>query len=79
MATVSSIWWSDVWAVCQKEIRSELRTRYALNAIVMFAVTTVTVKGEGGPRNAFIQKGTGLRWYTWQGRTLPSVTSKCTG
>jgi hypothetical protein len=38
-------------------------------------MTTVTVKGSDGPRNAFIQKGTGLRWYTWQGRTLPSVTS----
>lgn len=45
MATAWSAWWSDIWAVCEKEIKSELRTRYALNAIVMFAVTTVTVVG----------------------------------
>jgi len=45
LATGWSAWWSDLWAVCQKEIRSELRTRYALNAIVLFAVTTVTVVG----------------------------------
>jgi heme exporter protein B len=45
LATAWSAWWSDLWAVCQKEIRSELRTRYALNAIVLFAVTTVTVVG----------------------------------
>jgi heme exporter protein B len=38
-------WWRDVRAICVKEIRSELRTRYALNAIVLFAVTTVTVVG----------------------------------
>lgn len=47
MATASSIWWTDLWAVCRKEILSELRTRYALNAIVMFAVTTVTVVAMG--------------------------------
>jgi hypothetical protein len=38
-------------------------------------MTSVTVKGSDGPRNAFIQKGTGMRYYQWQGRTLPSVTS----
>ena len=38
-------------------------------------MTTVTVKATDGPRNAFIQAGSGLRYYTWQGRTLPSVTS----
>jgi heme exporter protein B len=45
LATAWSAWWSDLWAVCRKEIKSELRTRYALNAIVLFAVTTVTVVG----------------------------------
>ncbi len=38
-------------------------------------MTTVTVKRTDGPRNAFIQSGSGLRFYTWQGRILPSVTS----
>ena len=47
MVTGWSAWWSDLWAVCQKEIKSELRTRYALNAMVLFAVTTVTVVGMG--------------------------------
>jgi heme exporter protein B len=38
-------WWRDVTAICRKEIQSELRTRYALNAILLFAVTTVTMVG----------------------------------
>ncbi|MBA3945273.1 MAG: heme exporter protein CcmB [Herpetosiphonaceae bacterium] len=29
------------WAVFQKDLRAELRTRYALNALVMFALATV--------------------------------------
>lgn len=29
------------WAVFQKDLRSELRTRYALNALIMFALATV--------------------------------------
>jgi hypothetical protein len=36
---------------------------------------TITVDAGSGPRNAFIQAGTGLRYYTWQGRAVPSVTS----
>jgi heme exporter protein B len=32
-----------VWAVFAKDLRLELRTRYALNAILMFAVTTLVV------------------------------------
>lgn len=35
---------------------------------------TITIRQEG-PRNAHLQKGTGLRYYTWQGREVPSVTS----
>ena len=31
------------WAVFRKDLRIELRTRYALNALVMFVVTTVLV------------------------------------
>jgi len=34
---------SRTWAVFAKDIRQELRTRYALNAILMFAVTTLVV------------------------------------
>jgi heme exporter protein B len=32
-----------VWAVVRKDVRSELRTRYALNALAMFALTVVLV------------------------------------
>jgi len=35
-------WLGEVWAVFVKDLRSELRTKYALNAIVMFAVVTLT-------------------------------------
>ena len=56
MATGWSGWWRDIRAICVKEIRSELRTRYALNAIVLFAVTTVTVVGA-----ATAQTGVGPR------------------
>ena len=45
MATRSSGWAHDVWAVCRKELRSELRTRYALNAVLLFAVTSVVMIG----------------------------------
>ena len=45
MATGSSAWVHDVWAVCRKELRSELRTRYALNAVLLFAVTSVVMIG----------------------------------
>jgi heme exporter protein B len=31
------------WAVLRKDVRSELRTRYALNALAMFALTVVLV------------------------------------
>ena len=36
---------------------------------------TITVEAPAGPRNAFIERGSGLRFYTWQGRAVPSVTS----
>ncbi len=35
--------WRAVWAVVRKDVRSELRTRYALNALAMFALTVVLV------------------------------------
>lgn len=35
----------------------------------------MTVKTKDGPRNAYIDPESGLRFYTYQGRNLPSVTS----
>ena len=40
VASGFTAWMGEVWAV--KDWRSELRTKYALNAIVMFAVVTLT-------------------------------------
>ena len=31
-----------VWAILRKECRSEWRTRYGLNAALLFAITTLT-------------------------------------
>lgn len=36
-------WFAAVWAVCAKDLRAEFRTRYALSAIGLFAITTLTV------------------------------------
>jgi heme exporter protein B len=35
--------WRAAWAVFRKDLRSELRTRYALNALAVFALTVVLV------------------------------------
>lgn len=43
MGTKSSTWTNGVLALFLKDFRSELRTRYSLNALVMFAVITLTV------------------------------------
>ncbi|HWQ15557.1 MAG TPA: heme exporter protein CcmB [Roseiflexaceae bacterium] len=41
------------WAVFRKDLRSELRTRYALNAVLLFAVSTVVALSLGmGPLTA---------------------------
>src|SRR6266496_4691719 len=38
------------WAVFRKDVRAELRTRYALNAVALFAVSTVVALSLGlGP------------------------------
>ena len=34
--------WPAVWAILRKECRSEWRTRYGLNAALLFAVTSLT-------------------------------------
>jgi heme exporter protein B len=39
----TSRFWRATWAVMRKDVRSELRTRYALNALAMFALTVVLV------------------------------------
>lgn len=39
--TSGSTWVSRAWAVMAKDLTSELRTRYALNAIGLFALTTL--------------------------------------
>lgn len=36
-------WLVAAWAVCAKDLRGEFRTRYALSAIGLFAITTLTV------------------------------------
>ncbi len=38
-----SVWALEAWAVLAKDLRSEFRTWYALNALLMFAVTTLTM------------------------------------
>src|SRR5215216_1929764 len=35
------------WAVFRKDLRAELRTRYALNAVALFAVSTVVALSLG--------------------------------
>jgi heme exporter protein B len=39
----SRLLWTAVWAVAKKDVRIELRTRYALNAMLLFAVTTAVM------------------------------------
>lgn len=38
-----SSWWAEVFAVLAKEWRCELRTRYALSTVGLFAITTLVV------------------------------------
>jgi heme exporter protein B len=46
-----ALFWRAAWAVLSKDLRSELRTRYALNALAMFALTVVLVVSFAlGPR-----------------------------
>ncbi len=42
MKTVSALL-AAAWAVCAKDLRAEFRTRYALSAVGLFAITTLTV------------------------------------
>jgi heme exporter protein B len=36
-------WWSEAWAVFTKDLRSELRTKAALGALLVFALTTIVL------------------------------------
>jgi heme exporter protein B len=36
-------WLAAAWVICAKDLRAEFRTRYALSAIGLFAITTLTV------------------------------------
>ncbi len=36
-------WTGGTWTIFVKDFRSELRTRYALNALIMFVVTTLSI------------------------------------
>lgn len=38
-------WLAAAWAICRKDLQAEFRTRYALGAIGLFAVVTLTVLG----------------------------------
>ncbi|MBD3170359.1 MAG: hypothetical protein GF307_12820, partial [candidate division Zixibacteria bacterium] len=42
MAGCSSSFPAIVWAILIKDIQSELRNRYAINALVMFSIITLT-------------------------------------
>lgn len=43
----------QIFAVCEKEARSELRTRYALSAMIMFIVATTAAVAFGGMQEKF--------------------------
>lgn len=36
-------WWAAVWAIARKDILIEIRTRYALNAMLLFAISTAVI------------------------------------
>ncbi len=40
--SAARLWLTATWAVCLKDLRAEFRTRYALGALGLFAVTTLT-------------------------------------
>jgi heme exporter protein B len=64
-----------VWAILRKECRSEWRTRYGLNAAVLFAVTSLTAvsfaAGRLGDRTDLLS---GLFWIVLLFATLASLS-----
>jgi heme exporter protein B len=48
------LWLRSVWAIFRKDWHSELRTRYAISALIMFVITTISIMlfsigSEGAP------------------------------
>lgn len=41
--SAAHVWLAAAWAICRKDLRAEFRTRYALSAIGLFAIVTLTV------------------------------------
>ena len=53
----------DAWLIFQKDIRQEFKTRYAINAIFLFAlVTLVAVSFSIGTFNAGMEIKSALLW-----------------
>ena len=63
-ARVSSPLWGAVWAVAEKDLRVELRTRYALGSVLPFAATMLLAFGFAlGPDRTLLQQtAPGLLW-----------------
>ena len=63
-----------VWAILRKECRSEWRTRYGLNAALLFAITTLTsVSFAVGRLTDRTDMLAALLWALWHGVFAPSA------
>lgn len=75
MPKSASRWPGAVWAILRKECRSEWRTRYGLNAALLFAVTTLTAvsfaAGRLGDRTDLLAA---LLWVVLLFATLASLS-----
>ena len=67
--------WPAVWAILRKECRSEWRTRYGLNAALLFAVTSLTaVTFAAGPLPDRTDILAALLWITLLFAALASMS-----
>ena len=67
--------WPAVWAILRKECRSEWRTRYGLNAALLFAVTSLTaVTFAAGPLPDRTDVLAALLWITLLFAALASMS-----
>lgn len=54
---------SQAWAICKKDFHSELRTRYAINALVMFIIVVISIiKFSLGEEKLSYELQAGLLW-----------------
>ncbi len=54
---------SQAWAICKKDFHSELRTRYAINALVMFIIVVISIiKFSLGEEKLGYELHAGLLW-----------------